>query len=85
MQVQAELSVYPLRTETMSEGILAFKGVLEAYGLETRMGTMSTFVSGEAGDVFAACGEAFEKTGQAYSLAVVLKVCNACPPAEKRG
>lgn len=82
MQVQAEISVYPLRTDTMSEGILAFKQILESSGLETRMNSMSTFVTGEPRRLFDACGQAFEKVASEYQLALVMKVSSACPPPE---
>ncbi len=60
----AEFSVYPLNTEHMSKDVAKVVRVLEATGLEYRLGPVGTSVEGDLGQVLTAiqrCHEAVAK------------------------
>ncbi len=79
MKVQAEISIYPLRTKNLSKPINDFCGILYDHGLEIKTTAMSTLVKGESGDIFDACSKAFEKMISAFEIVMTMKVSNACP------
>jgi uncharacterized protein YqgV (UPF0045/DUF77 family) len=79
VRVQAELSLYPLRTEKLSEPLRAFWEALRRDGVEMEAGVMSTRIAGECEHVFAAIREGFECTAGQHEVVMVLKVSNACP------
>jgi uncharacterized protein YqgV (UPF0045/DUF77 family) len=61
MVISAQVSIYPLRQEHLSPAIDAVKQALEMRGLQPELGAMSTVVTGDASDVFAAFQEAFNR------------------------
>ena len=79
MKIQAEVSVYPLRTEELSGSIDAFCRSLTDDGLELVFGPMSTRVSGESEEVFDAIKRAFDKIARHYEVVLNVKLSNACP------
>jgi uncharacterized protein YqgV (UPF0045/DUF77 family) len=79
MKAQAEISIYPLRTKSLSEPIKEFCKILHNHGLETKTTAMSTFINGESRDLFKACDEAFEQLTQKYQIVINMKISNACP------
>ncbi len=79
MNVQAEISLYPLRTTTLSRPIERFVGALESAGLAPRRGTMSSTVVGDVDGVFRGVGEAFKRAAEAADVVLVMKISNACP------
>jgi len=79
MRVQAEISLYPLRTEELSKPINTFCGSLTDAGLTVDSGPMSTRLFGESAEVFGAIQRAFEKTARDYQLILNLRLSNACP------
>ena len=81
MNVQAEVSLYPLRTDRLGDAIDAFAGELRRTGLTVRTGSMSSALAGDAEEVFAALGRAFQHAAEAHEVVLVVKVSNACPPA----
>jgi len=83
MNVQAEVSLYPLRA-TLTEPIESFLRRVREHGLEVTTGTMSSRVAGECKHLFAALGEAFEDAAGGGDVVLVVKVSNACPPAGER-
>ena len=84
MKVQAEISIYPLRTKSVSEPIKEFCEILYANGLETKITSMSTFISGESKDLFKACDEVFKQLTQKYEIVMNMKISNACPLDEPK-
>lgn len=78
MKVQAEISIYPLRTRSLSEPIKEFCKILCAHGLKIKTTAMSTFISGESRDLFKACDEAFEQLIQKYQIVMNMKISNTC-------
>jgi uncharacterized protein YqgV (UPF0045/DUF77 family) len=57
--VSAQVSLYPLRSESLSPVIKRAIRILRKNGLDTRAGPMSTLVTGPAGGVFDALAAAF--------------------------
>jgi len=79
MNIQAEISVYPLRTQELSGPIDTFCRSLADDGLELVFGPMSTRVSGECENVFDAIKRAFRKTALNRQIVLNVKLSNACP------
>ncbi len=75
----AQISVYPLRQEHLGPAVEIVRETLEAHGLQAQVGPMSTIVTGEAGIVFAALAEAFDKAARTGQVAMTFTVSNACP------
>ncbi|MDD5483267.1 MAG: YkoF family thiamine/hydroxymethylpyrimidine-binding protein [Kiritimatiellae bacterium] len=79
MNIQAEISLYPLRTAHVGEIIARFTRELRANGLKPETGAMSTMARGECHLVFAAAERAFNACGRDADIVLVLKTSNACP------
>ncbi|MBN1919296.1 MAG: thiamine-binding protein [Verrucomicrobia bacterium] len=79
MRVQAEVSLYPLRTLSLSEAINEFLDRLRRSGLIVKVGLMSTQIEGESGELFAALHEAFDAVAADGNVVLALRVSNACP------
>jgi len=79
MKVQAEISIYPLRTQSLSEPVEEFCRILHEHGLEIKTTAMSTLIRGESRDLFKACDEAFEQLTKKYEVVMNMKISNACP------
>jgi len=79
MNVQAEISLYPLQTQEIGKAIDGFVNHLERTGLTVHKGNMSTTLSGDVAAVFAAVGKAFTIVADSGQVVLVLKVSNACP------
>ncbi|MGE0580068.1 MAG: YkoF family thiamine/hydroxymethylpyrimidine-binding protein [Reyranella sp.] len=75
----AQISLYPLRQAHLGPAIDSARATLEAHGLHPEVGPMSTVVTGDAGIVFAALADAFDKAAQAGQVVMALTVSNACP------
>jgi len=84
MKVQAEISIYSLRTQTLSEPVEEFCRILRAHDLEIKTTAMSTFIRGESRDLFKACDEAFEQLAKKYEVVINMKISNACPEDRHR-
>jgi uncharacterized protein YqgV (UPF0045/DUF77 family) len=80
MNVQAEISLYPLGEGELLSSIDEFVGILRAEGLNPSMGAMSTAVFGECKIVFDSIARAFEHTAGGRRCVLVAKYSNACPP-----
>ena len=79
MNVQAEVSLYPLQTQEIGKTIDSFVDDLGRAGLTVRKGNMSTALSGDVGTVFGAVSRAFTTVADSGQVVLVLKVSNACP------
>ena len=79
MNVQAEISLYPLRTDDLGNAVEAFLRDLKAAGLTVQPGNMSSTVSGDVSTVFSTIGAAFAATAEVGQVVLVMKVSNACP------
>ncbi len=79
MNVQAEVSLYPLRTPNLGTSINRFLGELQVDELTIQPGTMSSIVEGEVETVFAKLGKAFRDAAEKEQIVLILKISNACP------
>jgi uncharacterized protein YqgV (UPF0045/DUF77 family) len=83
MKVQAEISIYPLRQNELTEPIQQFVKLLKNNKLKVEVGPMSTLVTGEAPVVFENLQKAFERLAQRYEVVMNAKISNACPEVSK--
>jgi uncharacterized protein YqgV (UPF0045/DUF77 family) len=84
MNIQAEISLYPLRKPNLAELIDRFLQHLRRRKLEVKIGTMSSHISGECKDLFSALGIAFEEAANEGEIVILIKVSNACPLSERK-
>lgn len=80
MKLHAEISLYTLKTQDITQDIAVFLNVLESRGLQVEYGRMSSTVSGESRLLFSAVREAFEHCCDSTKAVLCLKVSNAVPP-----
>ncbi|NLC71735.1 MAG: hypothetical protein GX751_10295 [Desulfuromonadaceae bacterium] len=81
MRIQAEISLYPLRTMELSPTINRFRKVLEKKGVRVVDGPMSTIIGGAKEDVFRVLEEAFGVVSEDSEVVLTCKISNACPEA----
>ncbi len=79
MNVQAEISLYPLRALDIGEAIRGFNQRLQRSGIEVRPSDMSTVLSGESSVVFTAVSDAFTAASEEGDVVMIMKASNACP------
>jgi len=79
MRVQAQVSLYPLRTQKLSGRVEEFCRVLRSHGLHVETGSMSTFITGESKELFDVLREGFEVLAQRNEIVIDCKISNACP------
>ena len=84
MKVQAQISIYPLRTETLSESIDKFCRILKDKGLKVETRAMDSLVIGESDAIFKSVREAFEQIAEKYDVVMDFKISNACPEEAKK-
>jgi len=77
--VTAQVSLYPLRQESIGPAIHEAVRIFHQNGLETRLGEMSTLVWGEEQAVFAALEGAFHQAAECGDAVMVVTFSNACP------
>ena len=80
--VTAQVSLYPLRQESISPVIRESVRILCQRGLKVRIGEMSTLVWGEERTVFAALEEAFHQAAESGDTVMTVTLSNACPSPE---
>jgi uncharacterized protein YqgV (UPF0045/DUF77 family) len=79
MKVQVQISIYPLKSKSLSEPIGEFCRVLKGRGLKVETRTMDSLVIGESDIIFKALQEAFGQITKKYNVVMDFKVSNACP------
>jgi uncharacterized protein YqgV (UPF0045/DUF77 family) len=82
VKVQAEISLYPLRTPSLSGAINEFLDRIRRSGLLVQVTLMSTRIEGESGELFRAVHEAFDAVAANHDVVLTLTVSNACPAGE---
>jgi len=82
MKVQAEVSLYPLRQNDLTEPIQRFVEILKNGNLNVKTGLMSSVISGEESIVFQSLQKAFAQAAQKYEVVLTAKISNACPEIE---
>ena len=85
MRIQAQVSIYPLKTEALAPPVEQFCRRLQAPDLTVIAGSMSTLIVGESDGVFQAVKRAFQALAAEYDVVMDLKVSNACPDAVETG
>lgn len=78
MDVEAEVSLYPLGEEDLGRGVMAFIDTLRDQGCRVEVGDMSSQVSGDSETVFAALRVGYERAARAGGCVLVVKACNVC-------
>jgi len=78
MHVTAQVSVYPLGQESFIPPIDEAIAALHGPGLETRVGPLSTLVSGDEEAVFAALRRALAVTAARGATVMVATLTNYC-------
>ena len=79
MNVQAEVSLYPLRTHEIGNAIARFVECLRRPGVDLEVGPMSSRVWGEPKDLFDALRDAFVLLAEEHQVVLTVKASNACP------
>jgi uncharacterized protein YqgV (UPF0045/DUF77 family) len=79
MSVSAQVSLYPLKQDSLSPAIEEALDALHSKGLLVYSGVMSSFVTGDEEAIFAGLREAFRRAGQHGPTVMVVTVSNACP------
>ena len=82
MKIQAEISMYPLRQNDLTEPIQQFVESLKNGNLNVNTGSMSSVISGEESIVFQNLQKAFEQAAQEYKVVLIAKISNACQEIE---
>jgi len=82
--IAAQVSLYPLRQESLSPVINEALRVLREHDLKVEPGMMSTLVIGEDIEVFAALQQAFRRAAEQGQVVMVATFSNACPVTGRR-
>lgn len=83
MIVQAEVGLYPLKTQEPGKQVEAFLNRLGSTSLQIHPGGMTTVTSGELRETFEALAESFAAIAERSPVVLVVKVSNACPQREQ--
>lgn len=84
MKVQAEVSLYPLRSRRLFGPVREFCQVLRSRGLHVETRSMSTFVVGESDRLFDALKEGFEVLARENAVVMDLTISNTCPDTREQ-
>lgn len=79
MEVEAEVSLYPLGQKEFAPGVRAFMEALRERDCRVEVEDISSLVSGDSKQVFEALRRAYERAASQGGCALVVKVCNVCP------
>lgn len=79
MNVEAEVSLYPLTEEHLDHPVHDFADVLKKHGCTVDIGPMSSIVKGESSTVFEALRIGYEQAAQRSGCVLIVKACNVCP------
>jgi len=79
MKIQAELSLYPLKTESVEDVVGRFIDELGQAGISVSPGSMSTLLAGECEDVFLAVSQCFNRACRDNEVVLSARFSNACP------
>jgi len=81
--IAAQVSLYPLRQESIGPATHEAVRVLRGRGLKARVGEMSTLVWGEEQVIFGALQEAFQQAAESGDTVMTVTLSNACPSPEE--
>ena len=78
----AQISLYPLRRESIGPPIREAVGILRERDLDVRLSEMNTFVRGEEEELFGALREVYRRASESGDFVLLVTLTNACPRAE---
>ena len=77
--ISAQVSLYPLRRESIGPVIRKTVRILESFDVDLRVGEMNTLVWGEERPVFDALEAAFRAAAEEGDTVMTVTISNACP------
>jgi uncharacterized protein YqgV (UPF0045/DUF77 family) len=77
--IAAQVSLYPLRQETLSPTVDEALHIFREHGLHVELGAMSSLITGDDAAIFAALQEAFRRAAGQGHVVMVATFSNACP------
>jgi uncharacterized protein YqgV (UPF0045/DUF77 family) len=77
--ISCQFSLYPLGVQDLGPPIDAAVVELASLGLETEVGPMSTYVTGNSGLIFEGLRRAFDAAVREGHVVMTVTVSNACP------
>ena len=83
--IAAQVSLYPLRQESLAPAIDEAIRVFREHGLHVEPGAMSSLITGDDALVFAALQKAFRRAAEQGEVAMIVTFSNACPVPSDRG
>ena len=83
--IAAQVSLYPLRRESLSPPINEALETFRAHGLRVESGAMSSLIAGDDDAIFSALHEAFRRTAEQGQVVMAVTFSNACPVPARRG
>jgi uncharacterized protein YqgV (UPF0045/DUF77 family) len=83
MGTQAQVSLYPLRQESLSPSIEGAIRIFKEHRLQVEIGPMSTWIAGDDETVLAAIQKAYRKAASSGAVVMTLTLSNACPAPQK--
>ena len=78
MNVELEVSLYPLTEEFLEHPVQDFVEVLEQHGCNVSHTPLSSIVTGESRNVFEALRVGYEQASEKSGCVLIVKACNAC-------
>ena len=81
--ISAQVSLYPLRQQSLGPAIRETVRIFRQRGLKTRVDEMSTLVWGEEQAIFDALQEAFHQAAERGDVVMAVTLSNACPAPEE--
>lgn len=79
MTVQAEVSLYPLRTKEISPTLDSFIETIKTDAIVVETGAMSSRITGDIAEMFLALASGFAAVAKDQEVVLIIKVSNACP------
>ena len=79
MEVEAEVSLYPLGQKELSPGVKVFVETLGEHGCQVEVRDMSSLVSSHSEQVFDALRQGYDRAASEGGCLLVVKACNICP------
>lgn len=76
--IAAQVSLYPLRQESLSPAIEEALRIFRKHGLHVEPGAVSSLISGDDAAIFAALQEAFGRAAEQGEVVMVTTFSNAC-------
>jgi uncharacterized protein YqgV (UPF0045/DUF77 family) len=85
MGITAQVSLYPLRQESLAPAIDEALRTFQEHGLDVEPGIMSSLITGEDTAIFAALQQTFRRTAEQGHVVMIVTFSNACPVPREGG